>query len=37
MAGDVEGHFKQLFTKVQNVLKKSGEFDVSLNDVIMMS
>ena len=36
VAGDVEGRFKQLFIKVQNVLKKSGEFDVSLSDAVTM-
>ena len=28
VAGDVGGNFKQLFTRIQNVLKKSGPFEV---------
>lgn len=30
ICGDVEGHFKQLFTKVENINKKSGPFDFLL-------
>ena len=30
VAGDVEGKFEQLFTKVANIQKKSGQFDVRL-------
>ena len=28
IAGDVEGKFEQLFTRVGSILKKSGQFDV---------
>ena len=28
VAGDVEGRFEQLFTRVGSILKKSGQFDV---------
>ena len=28
VAGDVEGKFEQLFTRVDNIQKKSGQFDV---------
>jgi hypothetical protein len=28
VAGDVEGNIKQLFSKVQGILKKNGPFEV---------
>ena len=33
MAGDVEGNIKQLFTKVQGILKKNGPFEVLVNQL----
>ena len=30
VAGDVEGNFKQLFTRVQTIVKKNGPFEVSV-------
>ena len=34
VAGDVEGKFEQLFTRVGNIQKKSGQFDVSICEII---
>lgn len=28
VAGDVEGNIKQLFTRIEGILKKSGPFEV---------
>ena len=30
VAGDVDGNFKQLFTRVQTIVKKNGPFEVSV-------
>ena len=37
VAGDVDGKFEQLFTRVGNIQKKSGQFDVRLFHIVVIN
>ena len=36
VVGDVAGNFKQLFTRIESILKKSGPFEVCIRPVIVV-